>query len=176
MRSSLDDRERVALNLVTIHTDGSAVNNKTVHNSGHGGAGVVFHHGEREVTRHFGSFRNTTSARMEIFAIIKALELTRPGVLIKLFTDNQYCSNTINHDWYNKWITTQADKANMDLWRRFKKIYQTHTCNGSRIEVTWIKGHAKGKYIHNETADRLATKGRLKVREIVDNRDGFKNC
>ena len=158
---------------VIIHTDGSGINRKNVDNSGHGGCGFVMEWKGHRKEHWFGSFRQTTSARMEIFAIIKALELCNVGYNIEIRTDNQYCRNTISHEWYERWILKDQSKANMDLWNRYKKIHDTHISGGSIITAVWIKGHANGKYPENEIADKLAYKGRINCKQIIDDRNGI---
>jgi len=166
---------------VIIHTDGSGINRKDKWNSGHGGCGVVMDYGDNHAQHHFGIFKNTTSARMEIFAIIKSLDLVEPGFEIEIRTDNQYCQKTISLQWYETWImrgehrklsTDKSAKKNMDLWLRFKKLYDKHIAGGSIIHLVWVKGHNNHK--GNELADKLAYKGRTNKNNIVnDDRNGI---
>ena len=158
---------------VVIHTDGSGVNRRGLWNSNHGGCGVVLDCGDMHAEHSFGSFRNTTSARMEIFAIIKALDLCSTGHELQIRTDNQYCQKTISNQWYENWIMSGADKKNMDLWTRFKKVYDKHIYDNSTISVVWVKGHANGKHPGNDIADDLAGKGRIKTQIVQDDRNGI---
>lgn len=157
---------------VIIHTDGSGINRKNKENSGHGGVGIVMQYGGKVAKHSIGRFENTTSARMEIFAIIKALEICKPGFPIMIITDNQYCQKTIGLGWYEKWIDYELDKANMDLWERYKKIHDKHRAGGSEIWITWVRGHNGNE--SNETADKLALKGRINQKTVIqDDRNGI---
>lgn len=158
-------------NTIIVFTDGSGINRKDREDSGHGGCGVVMKQADLRAEHSFGCFINTTSARMEIFGIIKALDLISPGFNIHVFTDNQYCKNTIMHKWYDRWISTFQDKANMDLWKRFKDLHDTHIKGGSQIQITWVRGHDGNE--ENEIADRLAYSGRKNCKQIIDDRNGI---
>jgi len=157
---------------VIIYTDGSGINNKNKWNSGHGGCGIVLRHKDNQATHSIGKFLDTTSARMEIFAIITALELCNPGYYIKVITDNQYCKNTIQQKWYEKWLqTNDVTKKNLDLWKRYQQVHNHHVVRGGMIEAIWVKGHDGNQY--NELADELARKARKSNNEIQDDRNGI---
>jgi ribonuclease HI len=162
------------MDIVNIHTDGSGVNNPKLPHYGHGGCGVVMRWGDRYAEHAVGTFRNTTSARMEIFAIIRALELVKPGFEIRITTDNQYCQKTIGFRWLDNWLAHSCDKKNLDLWQRYKEIEDKHIIGGSVIKVRWVRGHNGNK--DNERADELATEGRMKTQEIYDDRLGIYTC
>lgn len=142
------------MDVVNIYTDGSADNLK----SREGGCGVVLRFRDMEKDVFFGRYINTTSARMEILAVIKALEICEPGFDIVIHSDNQYVVNAAN-DWAWKWEKTNfAGKKNEDLWKRFIEL-MTLKHDRDSVSFKWVKGHDGTEL--NELADQLANKGRL---------------
>ena len=137
--------------ITQIYTDGGCRGNP-----GPGGWGVVLQAGSAEKEL-WGGEANTTNNRMELTAVIRALEaLTRPAS-VQIHTDSQYVQKGISqwiHNWKrNGWKT--ADKKpvkNADLWQELDRISQQH-----RITWLWVKGHAG--HPGNERADTLANRG-----------------
>lgn len=129
-----------------IYTDGAALGNP-----GKGGYGVVMKWGpaRKELSK---GFRYTTNNRMELLAVIVALEsLTKYGIKISLFTDSQYVFNSIDKKWIYGWQKKGwKDKKNVDLWMRYLELSKHYD-----IKVNWVKGHAGVP--ENEVCDVLAT-------------------
>ena len=125
-------------------------------NPGPGGWGALLTFGDR-TSELYGGERQTTNNRMELTAVIKALEaLTRP-CSADVHTDSQYVQKGISewiHSWKRRgWKT--ADKKpvkNEDLWRRLDELAQGHA-----LKWHWVKGHAG--HPQNERADALANLG-----------------
>ena len=137
--------------IVEIYTDGACKGNP-----GPGGWGAWLKSGlhQKEI---FGGEAQTTNNRMELMAVISALEALKGPSRVKLHLDSQYVKNGIStwiHDWKRRgWRT--ADKKpvkNEDLWRRLDSAVQGH-----EIDWIWVKGHAGDP--GNEKADALANKG-----------------
>lgn len=136
---------------VEIYTDGACKGNP-----GPGGWGALLRTGGHEKEL-FGGERETTNNRMELLAVISALNvLTRPCAII-LHTDSQYVKNGITtwiHGWKkNGWKT--ADKKpvkNADLWLLLDEAQKRH-----KIDWRWVKGHSGHEF--NERADELANRG-----------------
>jgi ribonuclease HI len=130
---------------IEIYTDGSARGNP-----GPGGYGIVLKYGNhrKEISQ---GFSHTTNNRMELLAVIVALEqLKYRGSNVILYSDSSYVCNAINKGWINVWEIKGFRKTkNPDLWKRFLKIYREHN-----VEFIWIKGHSKNP--DNDTCDRLA--------------------
>ena len=130
---------------IEIYTDGCARGNP-----GPGGCGIVLKYGNyrKEVSQ---GFRHTTNNRMELLAVIIALEqlkYKRSNVI--LYSDSSYVCDAINKGWINTWEKKGFRKTkNPDLWKRFLKIYKEHN-----VEFIWIKGHSENP--DNEICDRLA--------------------
>jgi ribonuclease HI len=137
--------------LVEIFTDGACKGNP-----GPGGWGAVLRFGPHVKELHGGE-AGTTNNRMELTAVIRALEaLTRP-CKVRLHTDSQYVQKGMTAwiaDWKRRgWRT--ADKKpvkNVDLWQRLDALVVPH-----EIEWVWVKGHAG--HAGNERADALANLG-----------------
>lgn len=134
---------------VEIHTDGSCLGNP-----GPGGYGVVLRYGEarRELS---GGYRLTTNNRMELMAVIKALEaLNRPCQVI-LHSDSRYVVDAIEKGWAKKWQANgwRRNKRelalNPDLWQTLLELCARH-----QVQFRWVRGHAGDA--ENERCDRLA--------------------
>jgi len=136
---------------VTIYTDGACKGNP-----GPGGWGALLVAGahEREI---FGGEAQTTNNRMELTAVIRALEsLTRPCE-VALYTDSQYVKNGIEswiHAWKrNGWKTADRKPVkNAELWRELDALAARH-----RVSWHWVRGH--DDHPGNERADALANRG-----------------
>ena len=109
---------------------------------------------EREL---FGGESATTNNRMELLAVIEALNaLTRPS-RVMLHTDSQYVQKGIT-EWLRGWkargwrTAAKAPVKNVDLWKRLDEL-----CAAHRIRWVWVKGHSG--HDGNERADALANKG-----------------
>lgn len=131
---------------VNIFTDGAARGNP-----GPGGYGVVLIAGKHYKELSEG-FRNTTNNRMELLAVIKALEAMKvEGINITIHTDSKYVCDAVTKGWVFNWQRTNfKDKKNADLWRQFLRLYPKN-----KITFKWVKGHAGHK--ENERCDVLAT-------------------
>lgn len=125
-------------------------------NPGPGGWGALLQAGTAEKEL-WGGEADTTNNRMELTAVIRALEALKRPVKIHLHTDSQYVQKGISqwiHNWKrNGWKT--ADKKpvkNADLWQMLDSLAQQHD-----IMWFWVKGHAGNP--GNERADALANRG-----------------
>jgi ribonuclease HI len=134
---------------INIFTDGSSLGNP-----GPGGYGIVMKYKKDKKVVSEG-FRKTTNNRMELLAVIKALNLLNTfaeGKTIRIHTDSKYVINAIQLKWVFGWQKKGfKDKANADLWRQFLKIYPKY-----KLEFEWIKGHSG--HPENEECDKLAKK------------------
>jgi ribonuclease HI len=130
-----------------IYTDGAARGNP-----GPGGYGVVLMWGDKRKELSAG-YRLTTNNRMELMAVIVALEsLTKKNIPLTIYTDSQYIVNSIQKKWLDNWISTdfKGGKKNKDLWLRFYKLSKAYD-----IKFVWVKGHAENPF--NNRCDELAT-------------------
>lgn len=134
---------------ITIHTDGAASGNP-----GPGGFGAVLEAGKHRKEL-WGGFRRTTNNRMELLAVIVALEaLKGDGHDVTVVSDSKYVVDPVEKKWVFGWEKTGfAKKKNPDLWMRFLKVYPKNA-----VRFHWIKGHAGHPL--NELCDRLAVAAR----------------
>ena len=125
-------------------------------NPGPGGYGVVLRwtgH-ERELAR---GFRRTTNNRMEILAVIAALEALGEPCEVTIHSDSQYVVHAITQGWARKWrahgwMRNRKDPAlNPDLWTRLLDLLDR---SGHKVRMSWVRGHAG--HAENERADQLA--------------------
>jgi ribonuclease HI len=142
---------------IIVYTDGAALGNP-----GPGGYGVVMRAGSHRKELSEG-FRHTTNNRMELLAVIKALEaLKHPGQEVHIYTDSRYVQQAVEKRWVFGWEKKGfKDKKNPDLWRQFLTIYRQH-----QVQLHWVKGHAGNP--ENERCDELATTAAREVPFLVD--------
>ena len=137
--------------VIEIFTDGACKGNP-----GRGGWGAVLRHGahEKELC---GGEPLTTNNRMELLAVIRALEALKKRSTVKVHTDSQYVQKGIS-EWIIGWKKRgwkTADKKpvkNADLWLQLDQLASQHD-----IEWLWVRGH--NGHEGNEHADRLANQG-----------------
>ncbi len=132
--------------ILEIYTDGAAIGNP-----GPGGWAAILVWGphRREIS---GAYQRTTNNRMELLAVIRALEaINRDGLKIDLYTDSMYVRNA----WEEKWIQGWQKRGwknvkNIDLWKQFIALSSRFN-----LKMHWVKGHAG--HPENERCDELAT-------------------
>lgn len=132
---------------LTIYTDGAARGNP-----GPGGYGAILMWGpvRKELS---GGYRKTTNNRMELLAVIKALEaLKKEGLNITIYSDSQYVVKAVNEGWLKRWVATdfKGGKKNKDLWMQY-----WHLAKKNNISFKWVRGHADNAF--NNRCDELAT-------------------
>ncbi|MEM7650544.1 MAG: ribonuclease HI [Pseudomonadota bacterium] len=137
--------------VVEIYTDGACSGNP-----GPGGWGVLMRYGDAEKEMNGGE-EETTNNRMEMMAVIKALEAIKGAPKIELYTDSKYVMDGINQwleGWKAKGWKTAAKKPvkNQDLWQQIDALVGAHD-----VTFHWVKGHAGDP--GNERADSLAVAG-----------------
>lgn len=137
------------MTLVEIFTDGACKGNP-----GPGGWGALLRMGkhEKEIS---GSEANTTNNRMEMMAVIRALNsLTRPCA-VELYSDSKYVIDGITkwvHGWQKKgWVNASKKPVrNADLWHDLIEAAAPHAINWH-----WVKGHSG--HSENDRVDQLAS-------------------
>ena len=133
---------------VTIYTDGACSGNP-----GPGGWAAVLLSGEhkKEIS---GGEASTTNNRMELLAVISALELLKRPCEVTLYTDSQYIERAVNQGWLRAWKARgwkrrDGELKNPELWQRLDKLLTVHT-----VAFHWVKGHAENDL--NNRCDALA--------------------
>ncbi len=137
--------------MIDIFTDGACSGNP-----GPGGWGAILRSGETEKEL-CGGEPATTNNRMEMMAVIEALQSLKRPVQARVHTDSQYVQKGISewiHGWKRRgWKTASKEPVkNEDLWRRLDALASAH-----ELEWHWVKGHAG--HVDNERADALARAG-----------------
>lgn len=123
-------------------------------NPGPGGWCAVLVYGTKEKVISGGE-ANTTNNRMEMTAVIRALEALREPCKVKLVSDSKYVIDALSLGWAKGWRSRgwkKADKSpalNPDLWEILLKLTEIH-----QLSYEWIKGHAGHTY--NERCDSIA--------------------
>lgn len=130
---------------ISIYTDGASSGNP-----GRGGFGVVMLYGSYRKEISCG-YRRTTNNRMELLAVIVALEALKiDGSTVTIYTDSRYVSDAINKHWILNWQKKNFNKVkNPDLWQRFLAVYRRH-----HVTIEWVKGHDVN--VENNRCDQLA--------------------
>lgn len=134
---------------IEIYTDGACSGNP---GPGGWGAVLVYNGKEKELS---GSEKNTTNNRMELTAVIMALNALNQPCEVKLTTDSKYVCDAVNKGWVYSWRKNgwkKSDKKpalNVDLWEELLSLLEKH-----EVEFIWVKGHNGHKY--NEICDTLA--------------------
>lgn len=136
---------------VRIYTDGACKGNP-----GPGGWGALLQAGGKEQGL-CGGEPDTTNNRMELTAVIRALEALKRPCEIDLYTDSQYVQKGIC-EWIAVWkrrgwkTAGKKPVKNIDLWMQLDRLAAAHG-----IRWHWVKGHAG--HAGNERADELANRG-----------------
>ncbi len=134
---------------VTIYTDGACSGNP-----GPGGWGAILEYmgHERELS---GGEPNTTNNRMELTAVIRALQALKEPCTVELYSDSKYVIDALQKGWaagWRKrgWIKSDKKPAlNPDLWETLLSLTETHD-----MHYHWVKGHASNP--KNNRCDELA--------------------
>ncbi|MDR0753907.1 MAG: ribonuclease HI [Prevotellaceae bacterium] len=137
---------------ITVYTDGAARGNP-----GNGGYGIIMISGKyrKEISQ---GFAYTTNNRMELMAVIVALEnIKSVNANVTVFSDSRYVVDAINAGWLKSWeIRHFKNIKNPDLWMRFLKVYRLH-----KIKFVWIEGHAGNPF--NELCDKMAVEASMQT-------------
>lgn len=132
-----------------IYTDGACSGNP---GKGGWGAVLVYKGAEKEIS---GAEKQTTNNRMELTAVIKALQLLKEPCEVNLTTDSKYVCDAVNKGWVygwkkKGWIKSDKKPAlNVDLWKELLEQLEIHD-----VTFNWVKGHNGHPY--NERCDKLA--------------------
>jgi len=145
----------VVADVVHIYSDGACKGNP-----GAGGWGALLISGghRKEIC---GGEPDTTNNRMEMMAVIRALESLKRPSTVQVHTDSQYVQKGIS-EWMSGWKKRGWRTAdgkpvkNQDLWQELDALSRKH-----HIEWNWVRGHAG--HPENERADALANQGVLQA-------------
>lgn len=151
---------------VKIYTDGAARGNP-----GPGGYGCVLEFVDSRGIMHekklFQGYKETTNNRMELLAVIKALQALNRPCNVELYSDSKYVIDANLKGWLKSWEKNRWKKSdgkdckNVDLWTLFLKTAKSHD-----ITFHWIKGH--NGHPQNEECDRLATEAADDTEHLIE--------
>lgn len=149
LRSGALQRVTRAKKEVIVYTDGACSGNP-----GPGGWGAVLMFGDavKEIS---GGEPRTTNNRMELTAAVRALEMLKEPVRVRLHTDSAYMVNCFHEAWYERWErngwknSKKEPVENRDLWERLISQTRLH-----HVEFVKVKGHSTDKW--NNRCDELA--------------------
>jgi len=144
---------------VHIYTDGACSGNP-----GPGGYGIVMEWVGKAYVKEFSEgFQKTTNNRMELLAVIVALEKIKADkVEITVFSDSKYVVDAVEKKWLLGWQKKRFNKVkNPDLWKRFLVIY-----NAKNTTFKWVKGH--NNHTQNERCDQLAVQAAKRENLTID--------
>ena len=134
---------------IQIYTDGACSGNP-----GPGGwCAILVYNGVEKVIS--GGAPETTNNRMELTAVIKALEALKEPCEVVLTTDSKYVCDSITKGWVYSWQKNGWRKAdrkpalNPDLWEKLLELISNHS-----LTINWVKGHEG--HLENERCDALA--------------------
>jgi ribonuclease HI len=141
------------MNQIEIYTDGACKGNP-----GPGGWGVLLRSGNTQKEL-YGGEPSTTNNRMELMAVIQALEALKRPCSVTLYLDSQYVLKGIT-EWLPGWkakgwkTASKQPVKNAELWRRLDALVAGA---GHVIDWRWVRGHTGDS--GNERADALANLG-----------------
>lgn len=143
--------------MINIFTDGAAKGNP-----GPGGYGVVLKFGQHRKELSEG-FRLTTNNRMELLAVISALqELKTTEFPVQIYSDSKYVVDAVEKGWLWSWQKKGfKDKKNPDLWLRYIPLHLKY-----KPKFIWVKGH--NGHTENERCDELAVNASMGAKLAVD--------
>jgi len=143
--------------IIEIYTDGAAKGNP-----GNGGYGVYLRFGTK-IKELSQGYRLTTNNRMELLAVIVALEsLKTTSYPVRVTSDSKYVIDSITKGWVFNWVKKGfAGKKNEDLWRRYLAISKSF-----KLEFVWVRGH--NGHFENERCDALAVKAAESRNLLID--------
>lgn len=150
---------------IIAYTDGSSLGNP-----GPGGYGAILMDTDKMVKKEISQgYRMTTNNRMELMAVIVALEkLKKPKTEIIIYTDSKYVCDAVEKKWVFGWEKKGfKGKKNPDLWQKFLIQFRKH-----QVSFIWVKGHAGNEF--NERADQLAVAAANSTQLWID--QGFENA
>ncbi|MBW6496297.1 MAG: ribonuclease HI [Burkholderiaceae bacterium] len=138
-------------NTIEIYTDGACKGNP-----GPGGWGVLLRSGSHEKEL-FGGAPDTTNNRMELTAVIRALQALKRRSRVSIHTDSQYVQKGVT-EWLAGWkargwrTAARQPVRNLDLWQELEPLLAEHD-----LSWHWVRGHSG--HPENERADQLANLG-----------------
>jgi ribonuclease HI len=144
------------LKKIEIFTDGACSGNP-----GPGGWGAILKFGyiEKKIS---GAELQTTNNRMEMTALIEALQILKEPCEVRVYSDSKYLVDSVNKGWLKAWEDKQWKKSknkpvlNTDLWKKITSLITRH-----KVMFFWVRGHAG--HCKNEECDAMAVSAMKKM-------------
>ncbi len=150
--------------MIKVYTDGSYKSS-----TDQGGYGVVITENDSIQKILYYGYKNTTNNRMELLAVLTALQYFTTSTTFEIYSDSSYIVSSINNEYLNKWIIDNDQlKLNMDLWKQIYNLLQFHN-----VKFIWVKGHADNEF--NNLADFYANVASIVLNPIIDENSGKKS-
>jgi len=133
-----------------LFTDGACLGNP-----GPGGWAYILRDSSGNEVVCSGGDNETTNQKMEVTAVLRALESLKEPSAIEIHADSQYVTKGLM-EWMDGWIAkgwknaAKKPVANQDLWKPLAKMREKH-----EITTNWVKGHAG--HAENERCDTIAS-------------------
>lgn len=151
----------MAINQVTIYTDGACSGNP-----GPGGWGAILMAAghKKELS---GGEKQTTNNRMELTAVIRALEALKFPCEVQLYSDSSYVINAFQLNWLRNWKrngwknASGQEVSNRDLWEELDRLAGIH-----QIKWNKVKGHSDNEF--NNRCDELAVQATARIKEGLE--------
>lgn len=132
-----------------IYTDGAYSRNRDL-----GGIAFLIIKEDKVIAEFNKTFSHTTNNRMELYAVIYALQSIKKADEIIVFSDSMYVIGCITLGWKRK--------KNIDLWNEFDSAFSKVDC--PNIKFKHVKGHSTN--IYNNRCDSLAVEATYSLRKI----------
>jgi ribonuclease HI len=151
------------ISVTRIYTDGACSGNP-----GRGGwAFIISYPDGAGSMQKSGAFLTTTNNRMELWAVIKALEFVEIDNKCVVYSDSQYLVNSFTKGWIQSWqksgwkTSSKKKVANKDLWQKILQLSQNRD-----IDYLWVRGHEG--HIENEKCDKMAVSAIKELKPEID--------
>lgn len=158
VKAQISPKKNTNKNKVIIYTDGSCSGNP---GAGGWGAILMADGKHKEIS---GGEADTTNNRMELTAVIKALEHLKKPCSVELYSDSAYVVNAFEQNWIKQWKKKNWKNServlvkNIDLWQKLDSLTQLH-----KVHFNKVKGHADNEF--NNRCDELAV---LETNKLIE--------
>lgn len=123
--------------MIEVYTDGAYSSSRN-----QGGLGIVFIKDDKVIAKFSKTYKNTTNNRMELMAVIIALQSIKDENEITIYSDSMYVIGTATQGWKRK--------KNLDLWEKYDAVIDSF----KTVTFKHVKGHSTN--IFNNLCDEMA--------------------
>ena len=123
--------------MIEVYTDGAYSSSRN-----QGGLGIVFIKDNKVIAKFSKTYKNTTNNRMELMAVIIALQSIKDENEITIYSDSMYVIGTATQGWKRK--------KNLDLWEKYDAVIDSF----KTVTFKHVKGHSTN--IFNNLCDEMA--------------------